>query len=60
MVTRRLSGVAKSRQWLQQQRVDPVCVDRFSGGGPGESRKTSVLRSDQGNRIALIVDELCG
>ena len=43
---------------LQQQRVDTMRVDHLFTRRPGEDCEATVLRRHQGQRIALVVDEL--
>ena len=52
-----VSGQAGS---LEQQRLDAVGVDHVLARRPGEHGEAPVLRRDQRDRVALIVDELRG
>jgi hypothetical protein len=56
-------GLQASRPWpgrpyIHQQRFDAMGVDHRLARRPGEDGKTPVLRRDEGDRVALIVDEL--
>src|SRR4051812_42338454 len=44
----------------QQQRLDAVRMHHVLARRPGEHREVSVLRGDERDRVALIVDELRG
>src|SRR5580658_4604935 len=45
---------------LQEQGLDTMSVDHLFAGGPAENGESPVLRGYEGDRIPLIVRELCG
>ncbi len=53
-----ISTARFSHKRLQQQSVDSMCVDHLFTRRPGEDCEATVLRRYQGQRVALILDEL--